>query len=378
MPRNGSGSYSLPSGNPVVTGTAISSTVQNNTMSDIATALTASIAKDGQTTATANLPMGGFKHTGAANGSAATDYATIANVQNGTGIYISTVGGTADVITLTPSPAIGSYVAGQFFSFISSGANTTNVTVNISSLGAKAITKNGATALVAGDIPSGALISIIYDGTQFQLQTSANLNALSSITGLGTGVATALAVNVGSAGAPVTFNGALGTPSSGTLTNCTNSTVSGTSQATTSGTQFDFTGLPAGIKRITVSFSNVSMSGTDNIIVQIGDSGGFETSGYVSTCGAFDVSFLGIATSTAGFLIVASGSTRAFSGSVCLTLIDSSTFSWVSSVAGCLSTIIAVSGGGHKSLSAEITQVRVTRTGADTFDSGTVNILYER
>jgi hypothetical protein len=183
---------------------------------------------------------------------------------------------------------------------------------------------------------------------------------------------------VGSAGAPVTFNGALGTPSSGTLTNCTNSTVSGTSQATTSGTQFDFTGLPAGIKRITVSFSNVSMSGTDNIIVQIGDSGGFETSGYVSTCGAFDVSVLGVATSTAGFLIVASGSTRAFSGSVCLTLIDSSTFSWVSSVAGSLSTTFAVSGGGYKSLSAEITQVRVTRTGSDTFDSGTVNILYER
>jgi len=219
MPRNGSGSYSLPSGNPVVTGTAISSTVQNNTMSDIATALTASIAKDGQTTPTANLPMGGFKHTGAANGSAATDYATISNLQNGTGIHVSTVGGTSDVITLTPSPAITSYAAGQYFSFVSSGANTTNVTVNVSGLGAKAVTKNGSTALVAGDVPSGALVAIIYDGTQFQLQTSANLNPLSSITGLGTGVATALAINVGSAGAPVVLNGALGTPTSGDITN---------------------------------------------------------------------------------------------------------------------------------------------------------------
>jgi hypothetical protein len=92
--------------------------------------------------------------------------------------------------------------------------------VNVSGLGAKAITKNGTTALVAGDVPSGALVAIIYDGTQFQLQTSANLNPLSSITGLGTGVATALAVNVGSAGAPVVLNGALGTPTSGTGTNC--------------------------------------------------------------------------------------------------------------------------------------------------------------
>jgi hypothetical protein len=73
MPRNGSGTYSLPAGNPVVTGTTISSTVQNNTTSDIATALTNSLAKDGQTTPTANLPMGGFKLTGLAAGSVAGD-----------------------------------------------------------------------------------------------------------------------------------------------------------------------------------------------------------------------------------------------------------------------------------------------------------------
>ena len=193
MARNGSGTYSLPSGNPVTTGTTISSTVQNNTMSDIATALTQSLAKDGQTTPTANLPMGGYKHTGAAAGSARTDYATISNLQDGTGIYVSTVGGTADVITLTPSPAITSYTAGQFFSFLSSGANTTNVTVNVSGLGAKAITKNGTTALVANDIPSGALISIIYDGTRFQLVSvgAASYAASGAVTSSGLTMATA-------------------------------------------------------------------------------------------------------------------------------------------------------------------------------------------
>lgn len=73
MARNGSGTYSLPSGNPVVTGTVISSTWANTTLSDIATALTASIAKDGQTTPTANLPMGGYKLTGLAAGTATGD-----------------------------------------------------------------------------------------------------------------------------------------------------------------------------------------------------------------------------------------------------------------------------------------------------------------
>ena len=64
MSRNGSGVYNLPAGNPVVTGTTISSTWANNTLSDIATALTGSVAADGQTTMTGNLPMGNNKITG--------------------------------------------------------------------------------------------------------------------------------------------------------------------------------------------------------------------------------------------------------------------------------------------------------------------------
>lgn len=395
MARNGSGTYSLPSGNPVVTGTTISSTTQNNTLSDIATALTQSLAKDGQTTPTANLPMGGFKLTGLASGSARTDSASIANIQDGTGIYVATVGGTSDVITLTPSPAISSYSAGQWFAFISSGANTTNVTVNVSGLGAKAITKNGATALVAGDLPASALVSIVYDGTQFQLQTSANLNALSSITGLGTGVATFLATpssaNLAAAvtdetgtgalvfaNSPTLVNPALGTPASGVLTNCTNATVSGTAQTTTSGTSFDFTGIPAGVKRVTVSFYNVSLSGSDDILVQLGDSGGIEATGYISACSGTDGSTGGVASSTSGLIIAITDASRAFSGSVVITLVDASTYTFSSTVCGKITSGLVVMGGGEKSLSAELDRIRITRTGSDTFDLGKVNILYER
>lgn len=80
MPRNGSGQYALASGNPVVTGTTISSTTMNSTLSDIATALTGSVAADGQTAMSANLPMGGFKVTGMANGSASTDAAAYGQI----------------------------------------------------------------------------------------------------------------------------------------------------------------------------------------------------------------------------------------------------------------------------------------------------------
>ena len=112
--------------------------------------------------------MAGYRHTGVGNASARTMYAAAGQVQDGSLCY-GTVGGTADVITLTLTPAITAYVAGQKFSFLSSGANTTNVTINVSTVGAKAITKNGTTALAAGDIPSGAICVIEYDGTQFQL-----------------------------------------------------------------------------------------------------------------------------------------------------------------------------------------------------------------
>lgn len=82
MPRNGSGIYTLPAGNPVVTGTTISSTVQNNTMADVATALTGSLARDGQSPPTANLPMGGYKLTGLTAGSNSTDSATFGQTVN--------------------------------------------------------------------------------------------------------------------------------------------------------------------------------------------------------------------------------------------------------------------------------------------------------
>lgn len=74
MPFNGSGTFTLVSGNPVVTGSTISSTWANNSFTDFATGFTTCLTKDGQTTPTANLPMGNFKHTGAGSASASGQY----------------------------------------------------------------------------------------------------------------------------------------------------------------------------------------------------------------------------------------------------------------------------------------------------------------
>jgi len=168
MPRNLSGTYTLPSGNPVTAGTTITTTWANNTLNDIASALTQSVSKDGQTTWTGDMAAGNNKITGLADGSAADDSATIGQVQGNTFAMLGAVSG-ADTITATASPPITAYATGQTFRFVSAGANTGAVTLNLNSLGAKAVTKAGATALDAGNIPSGAVVEVVYDGTRFQL-----------------------------------------------------------------------------------------------------------------------------------------------------------------------------------------------------------------
>ena len=73
MSRNGSGTYNLPTGNPVVTGTTISSSWANTTLTDIASALTNSVASDGQTPVTGNIAMGNNKLTGLGAGTVTGD-----------------------------------------------------------------------------------------------------------------------------------------------------------------------------------------------------------------------------------------------------------------------------------------------------------------
>lgn len=176
MAFNGSGVYSLASGNPVVTGTTISSTWANDTLTDIANnGLTKCLTKDGQSTPTANIPLGGFKITGLAAGTATTDATNLTQVQAGAYAILGAVAGT-DTITASATPTLAAYANGNTFRLVAAGTNTGATTLNINSLGAKAITKNGTTALGAGDIPSGAMITVVYDGTQFQLNNVSTAN----------------------------------------------------------------------------------------------------------------------------------------------------------------------------------------------------------
>lgn len=169
MPRNGSGGYSPPSNtwNPAVNGVGATAADWETLLDDMSDAIAGSVAADGQTPMTGNLNAGNNRLTAVASATARTDAITMGQVQDGSATYLTAVAGTN---TITASlTGLAAYAAGQAFRFVAANANTGAVTLNINTLGAKAITRNGATALIAGDILAGQTVTVIYDGTQFQL-----------------------------------------------------------------------------------------------------------------------------------------------------------------------------------------------------------------
>ena len=148
--------------------------------------------------------------------------------------------------------------------------------------------------------------------------------------------------------------------------------VSGTAVSAT-GTAIDFTGIPSWAKRITVILSGVSLSGGSSLLVQIG-SGSVTTSGYLSNSYATNNSGI---TSTAGFAGVLGTASLLAIGNFFIMNVSGNV--WVSSHAYAASGATAsVVGGGNVTLGGTLDRVRITTVnGTDTFDAGTINILYE-
>lgn len=321
MARNGSGVYSLPAGSTVTNGDTSDATDINTPLADIETDLNTA------------RPI-------VAGGTGATS-ASAARTNLGLAIGTDVQAYSADLATYASNPL----TAAELGELQNIGTTTIDAT-QWGYLGA--ITAAGA-----------ALID------------DASASAQRTTLGLGT-VAT---LDVGtSANNVVQLNGSAELPavSGANLTNVAAATL-GTLQATTSGTAIDFTSIPSGTKWITINFNQVSLDGADNILVQIGDSGGIETTGYVSG--------LAIGTSanssTSGMLVSSGSAAITLTGQMRLELMGAASFLWCSSHtvyrAGGLTSV----GGGTKALSAELDRLRITTTaGSNNFDNGSINIMY--
>jgi len=153
--------------------------------------------------------------------------------------------------------------------------------------------------------------------------------------------------------------------------------TSGTAQNSTSGTSITFTGIPSWVKRITVMFNGVSTSGTANYLFQTG-SGSITSSGYASCSGVIYGTTPVTSTSTSGFVLDSTLAANVFSGSLILTTLGSNI--WVAN--GVFSNIVgtaqALTVAGTVTLSGVLDRVNITTVnGTDTFDAGSINILYE-
>ncbi len=349
--------------------------------------------------------------------------------------------GSGATYALTVNRVITAYANGDLFVAKSNFANTGSATLNVtggqsgaSALGAKTMKKQSAGAQVnlsANDILNSQWCVWRYDGTNMQL-LSPVANAANEAKGGDIASATTIVIDTDGSYFDITGNtGPIGTmtvsagreftlqfDSTPTLTDSATLDLGGadivaaagdrgkffattdnnvqlvapflregsppqgltltTAQATTSGRLVDFGGIPAWVKRISVMLNEVSTNGTaDNIFIQIGVSGGLETSGYLG--GVIDQADT-VSNYTTGFLItIPTAAAALISGTVVLTLENLSSNIWT--LSGTLARSDSGSffaSAGKKALAATLDRLRVALTGStDDFDLGEVNIMYE-
>jgi hypothetical protein len=161
--------------------------------------------------------------------------------------------------------------------------------------------------------------------------------------------------------------------------NVTGSAITSGTSVTASGTSVDFTSVPTWAQKISLVLSGCSTSGSSVLVAQLGTSSGFIATGYLSYYGTFRTSASTSGSSSIGFGIA--GTSANDIRYLIMTIVKISGNQWVASHSGGLfngSDNFALSGGGNVTLSGTLDRIRLTTTnGTDTFDAGSVNIVYE-
>ena len=136
---------------------------------DLADGINSTLEKSGSNAATGNLNIGSNRLTAVADGTAKTDAATVNQIQSNAPAFQATDKGTANAYVVALSPAVTAYAAGQAVTFKAGAASTTASTLNVNGLGVKAIKKLHDQDIASGDIESGSIVTVVYDGTNFQM-----------------------------------------------------------------------------------------------------------------------------------------------------------------------------------------------------------------
>ena len=384
MPRSG-GIYTLPPGYFAVDGTTIEVSQHNPPFEDVAQALTDSLPRDGSAPMTGNLAMGSNKITGLAAATNPADAVRFDQLPTFTPTTGTLTAGTdaqgqgpitTDQVTITvaaanPSGAtLPTAVAGDRVIIANRGANPVNIyPATGAAIGALA---TNAPVLLA---VNQSVEFFARSATQWEGQISQPLDAdLTAIAALGgTGIAVRTAAGTWAQRQVVSPDGSVNiTNPAGVAGDIELSVATGGVSAATaasSGTAVDpVLTIPATATRLWIMFDAVSLSGTDDLLVQIGDSGGIENTGYVS--GSRETA----SSSTAGFILFMGNATRAAHG--VMELVKGAGNQWFAHHAVYTPTICSA-GGGSKTLSDTLDRVRIIPSGANSFDgAGTITVRW--
>ena len=310
------------------------------------------------------------------NGSGTLSFASsTAQVYPGAGIANSTgsawgtsysTTGSGTVVALATSPTFVTPILGTPTSATLTNATGLPLTTGVTGTLPVA---NGGTGLPSGT--SGGVLAYTASGT---LASSAALTQYGIVYGGGAG-AVPVATAAGTTGQVLTAT----TGSAPTWATVSTGLTLGTPVDSTSGTSITFTGIPAGVKQITISFLAVSTDGTGSKVVRIGDSGGIETADYASTGSRLSTTGVGSEAVTGGFNINTTNVSNTLQGSIILTLLNSSTNTWAAfgSFADIAISNLLFLTAGTKSLTGTLDRVSITSTsGSENFDNGQINIAY--
>lgn len=448
MPRDGSGNYSRTNG--VFSGpntwdqqaASIDPTIRSDQHDthdeDIATALTGSVARDGQSAMTGALNMANNKITNLGDSTAEQDAPNRRQVQADVFAWCGTAGGTANAILLTPSFAISSYSTKQRFVFIAAQGNDDVVTVNVSGVGARSLLTADGKELRPGDLDTNLMVVMEYNGTAFQV-TSPTLNPRGA-QALNISGTTSYTVKVSDDKRLITVNSNLGATTitlpaaseagSGFFVSIkkisldkSDITIAANGAETIDGANsisfrhqndhvtimctgvtwyimgasvydlkaaiplagvalnVNFTGILPGAKQVVISCHNVAQDSAASVLVRIGDSAGLKITGYTSTSmlipnGALPEN----AFNTTGFIMFCRDATYALSGNMIISLMSGDT--WISSHSGRLTDTDCCTGGGEYASGLDangLSQLEFRRTGGATQFTGgevAIRVLY--
>jgi hypothetical protein len=430
MARNGSGTYNRAVSS-YTAGTTITAATVNSEMDDIAAALTGSMARDGQSPATANIPMGGFRLTGLGNATASTDAAplgqvlakagdtatgalgVIAGTAAAPGVFVSGDSNTglfqpsADTLAVTVGGAEvarfganGLQSASPWVDLASAattdlGAQTTD---NLRITGTTTITSFGTAANgVTRHLRFAGALTLTHNATSLILPGAANITTAAGDIGtaksLGGGnwvltdwqraatlpflnsMATARILGRLTAGTGAIEEIPIGNAAAALSLGINR----GTEQATTSGTAIDFTGIPAGVRRITAILNGVSTTGASILECRLGTSGGIQASGYAGAVGgALNGASPLVVNSSTGLPVQADGGAGYFRHAQIVAENISGNVWSISIVGGQSDTTRIIFGCATVTLSGVLDRLRfVAQNGTDTFDAGSINILWE-